>query len=275
MSTKRPGEPLEQPRTKGPRSVILTDAHFESDSSESDSSESGDEAEPASEPSPDESGSDSDDGSDSGSEWNSDDEDEPTTFEGVYDLVVGQAIRAEVTVTDGGTETTRECDGVVDSIDEVAGGEVRARIRLCGTKEFGFITQGDARELFDWNCKKIAHPIEPKWVKFLKNIKTLLNIREDKVKHETTLTLVQAVLEFMTDSESMQYCNEREAYFEANDNDEMSEAWEENATKLDDPGDNIELLYRYVDNYAELDPAGLSELLDKLVEEDFPMAVTE
>ena len=163
---------------------------------------------------------------------------------------------------------------MVDSIDDVDG-EVRARARLCGTTGFGFITQGGARELFDWNCNEAPHPTQPKWVKFLANLVKLLNIPEGKKGCETTLKLAHAILEFMQGPESMQYCTDRSAYYEAIDNAEMDEAWEENATKLDDPGDNIEYLSQFVDGHGTLEPAGLSEPPGWLDEEDFPTAVTE
>ena len=55
----------------------------------------------------------------------------------------------------------------------------------------------------------------------------------------------------------------------------MDEAWEANAEKLDNAGDNIEVLEDYVRGYDTLDAAELSDLLDGLDEEAFPTAVTE
>ena len=257
-SNKRAGSSLEQPTAKGSKSVKLTDSDFES--SDSDSSKSGDESE--SEPG-------------SGSDWNSDVEVPPeheNTGVRDQDLNVGQAIQAAcITVTHrDGTETQREGAGVVDSFDGSF-----AKIRFFDSDDYGTIEQGGYLNDYLWPCTNITNPMEKKWVKFLMNVTALLHLPEDRVKCDDTLALVEAILGFMKNPESMRYCSDRAAYFEANDNEEMFDAWDENADKLDDAGGNIEILEDYVARYSTFDAAELSDLLDKLGEEEFPMAVSE
>lgn len=256
-SNKRAGSSLEQPTTKGPKSVQLTDSDFES--SDSDSSKSGDESE-----------------SDSGSEWNSDVEVPPEHENaGVRDkdLNVGQAIQAAcITVTHrDGTKTQREGTGVVDSVDDLTG---LAKIRFVDSDDYGTIEQGGYLNDYLWPCTKITNPHEKPWVKFLANVTALLHLPEDRVKCDETLTLIEAILGFMKNPESMHYCSDRAAYFEPDD-EEMYEAWGANAEALDNAGGLIEILEDYVAHYSTLDAAELSDLLDGLAEEDFPTAVSE
>ena len=255
-SNKRAGDSLEQPVTKGPRSVKLADSEFES--SDSDSSDSGDESDP-------------------GSAWNSDVEVPPEPEnEGVrdQDLNVGQAIQATcITVTHrDGTETQREGMGVVDSFDGRTG---LAKIRFFGSDDYGTIEQGDHLNDHLWPCTNIPNPHEKQWVKFLVNVAALLHLPEDRVKCDETLALVEAILGFMKNPESMHYCSDRAAYFESNNNEEMYEAWGANAEALDNAGDNIEILEDYVNGYSTLDAAELSDLLGYLAQDDFPTAVSE
>ena len=254
-SNKRAGSSLEQPTTKGPRCVELTDDHFES--SDSDSSDSGDESDP-------------------GSDWNSDVEVPPEHENaGVrdQDLNVGQAIQAAcITVTHrDGTETQSEGTGVVDSFDDLTG---LAKIRFFDSDNYGTIEQGGYLNDYLWPCTKITNPTEKPWVKFLVNVTALLNLPEERVKCDDTLTLVKAILGFMKNPESMRYCSDRAAYFEPDD-EEMFGAWGANADKLDKAGDNIEILEDYVARYSTFDAAELSDLLGNLAEEDFPTAVSE
>ena len=254
MNPKRPGTPLEQPTTQCSKSVQLTDSDFES--SDSDSSKSGDE-------------------SDSGSVWNSDVEVPPEHENaGVRDrdLNVGQAIQATcITVTHrDGTETQREGTGVVDSFDGLF-----AKIRFFDPDVYGTIEQGGYGNDYLWPCTNITNPTEKPWVKFLVNVTALLKLPENRVKCDDTLTLVEAILGFMKTPESMRYCSDRSAYFEANDNEEMYDAWDENADKLDKAEGLIEILEDYVARYSTFDAAELSDLLDNLAEEGFPTAVSE
>ena len=149
-----------------------------------------------------------------------------------------------------------------------------AKIRFFDSDDYGTIEQGGYRNDHLWPCTNITNPHEKQWVKFLVNVTALLHLPEDRVKCDETLTLVEAILGFMKNPESMHYCSDRAAYFEPDD-EEMFEAWGANAEALDNAGDNIEILENYVARYSTLDAAELSDLLDNLAEEDFPTAVSE
>ena len=192
-------------------------------------------------------------------------------------LFVGQPIRATVMFADGKMSTCA-CECVVDSIDRDFHGKITANLSLCGTKQFGFITQGGANERYKWNCENIAHPAESIWVKFQAGLANLFKITKDEAGLETTLELVKTILEVVTGNASWElfdYCTNRGVYNEAIGNVGASEAWEANAETLLTVCDNLECLYRYVNGYGRLTPCILSIFLGRLDQKHFPTAVTE
>ncbi len=177
-----------------------------------------------------------------------------------------------------GKMSTCACECVVDSIDRDFHGKITAKLRLCGTKQFGFITQGGENERYKWNCENIAHPAESIWVKFQVDLANLFKITKDEAGLETTLELVKTILEVVTGNASWElfdYCTNRVVYNEAIGNVGASEAWGANAETLLTVFDHVECLYRYVDGYGRLTPCILSIFLGRLDQKQFPTAVTE